>query len=90
MKTKFIILRRQTVDHHTIIFSGIHSNGRTTNGRTTYSRTTYNRTVSAMVCTINNRQCDHLTNQGDEMNIHIFEVSFFRFKVEGYGITKVR
>ena len=48
---------------------GVHSNGRTTNGRTTYSRTTYNRTVSAMVCTINNMQCDHLTNLGDEMNI---------------------
>ena len=63
---------------------GFHSNGHTTNGRTTYSRTTYNRTVSAMVCTINNMECDHLTSQGDDMNIHILQVSFFRFKVNGY------
>ena len=55
-----------------IIHIFIHSNGRTTNGRTTYSRTTYNRPVSAMVCAINNMQCDYLTIHCDGMKVLSF------------------
>ena len=53
------------------MMDGIHSNGRTTYCRHTYSRTTYDRPVSAMVCPINNMQCEHLTIHGDGIHIYI-------------------
>ena len=49
------------VKDYNIAKVGIHSNGRTTNCCHTYGHTTYNRPVSAMVCTINNLKCEHLT-----------------------------
>ena len=67
----FHIFLRISAQAQISISLGIHSNGRTTNCRNTYCRTTYNRPVSAMVCTINNMQCEHLTIHGDGITIYI-------------------